>query len=342
MTTISRRDALLLGLAAGTALAVPARAQARHEKVTVALDWTPNTNHVGLYVARDKGFYAEAGLEVEILPYADTASGTLVSNRVADFGVSGALGFFTQRAAGADLKAVYAVVQTETGRLVFKADRADIQRPRDLDGKTYGGFGSDWENALIGTLIRNDGGAGRFETVTLGTSAYEALANGAVDFTLEVYTWEGIKAELENKPQRAFRYADYGVPDQHTTFIVSSNAYLSEHPQRAAAFGQATRRGYAFAVANPDEAAAMLVEANKDMLTDPAFIRASMKALVEGNYLARPDGTVGEIDRGKVEAMGGFLFATGILRDANGNALKTRPVFDDYFGPEQELFKIAR
>ncbi|QDC02689.1 ABC transporter substrate-binding protein [Mesorhizobium sp. 8] len=334
MTTINRRDALLLGLTSGMACATPTWAEAGRKKVTVALDWTPNTNHVGLYVARDKGFYAEAGLDVEILPYADTASGTLVSNWVADFGVSGAIGFFTQRAAGADLKAVYAVVQTETGRLVFKADRADIQRPRDLDGKTYGGFGSDWENALIGTLIRNGGGVGRFETVTLGTSAYEALANGAVDFTLEVYTWEGIKAELENKPQRAFRYADYGVPDQHTTFIVSSDAYLSEHPQRAAAFGRATRHGYAFAAANPDEAAALLVEANKGMVTNPAFIRASMKALVEGNYLARPDGTVGEIDRSKIEAMGGFLFTAGILRDATGDALTTRPDFGDYFSNE--------
>ncbi|MGN6144026.1 MAG: ABC transporter substrate-binding protein [Mesorhizobium sp.] len=331
MTEINRRDALLLGLTAGMACATRTWAVAGRKKVTVALDWTPNTNHVGLYVARDKGFYAEAGLDVEILPYADTASGTLVTNRVADFGVSGAIGFFTQRAAGADLKAVYAVVQTETGRLVFKADRADIQRPRDLDGKTYGGFGSDWENALIGTLIRNDGGVDRFETVTLGTSAYEALANGAVDFTLEVYTWEGVKAELENKPQRAFRYADYGVPDQHTTFIVSSDAYLSEHPQRAAAFGRATRHGYAFAAANPDEAAALLVEANKGMVTNPAFIRASMKALVEGNYLARPDGTVGEIDRSKIEAMGGFLFTAGILRDATGDALTTRPDFGDYF-----------
>ena len=56
----------------------------REETITIVLDWTPNTNHIGLYVARDKGFYAEAGLDVEILPYADTSSGTLVSNRVAD------------------------------------------------------------------------------------------------------------------------------------------------------------------------------------------------------------------------------------------------------------------
>lgn len=330
MTKITRRHALLLGLAAGAAPLVPARAQTARAGVTVALDWTPNTNHVGLYVSQAMGFYAQAGLEVSILPYADTSAGALIGNRVADFGVSGAIGFFTQRAAGADLKAVYAVVQTETGRLVFNADRADIRRPSDLDGKIYGGFGSDWEKALIVTLIRDDGGEGRFETVTLGTSAYEALANGAVDFTLEVYTWEGIKAELDGREQRAFRYADHGVPDQHTTFIASSEAYLAEQPQTAAAFVEATRRGYAFAAADPDAAAQMLIEANSGMLTDPALIRASMRALAEGHYLARPDGTVGEIDLAKVEAMGSFLFAAGMLRDADGKPLTERPDFADY------------
>ena len=62
--------------AAIIALALPAAAQ---EKLSVALDWTPNTNHVGLYVAQAKGWFEEAGLDVDILPYTDTSSGTLVT-----------------------------------------------------------------------------------------------------------------------------------------------------------------------------------------------------------------------------------------------------------------------
>ncbi|HEV7416527.1 ABC transporter substrate-binding protein [Tianweitania sediminis] len=333
MTSLNRRTALMLGLAATASWTIPVRAQ-QGSPVKVALDWTPNTNHIGLFVARDKGFYAEAGLDVEILPYGDTSAGALISNGIADFGVTGALGFFTQKAAGADLKAVYAVVQTETGRLVFNADRSDIQSPKDLDGLTYGGFGSNWEKALITSLIRNDGGKGNFETVTLGTSAYEALANRAIDFTLEVYTWEGVKAELEGRPQRAFRYADFGVPDQHTTFLASSPDYLEANPKQASAFIQATRRGYAFAVDNQEEAAAILVNANKDMFTDPALVRASLKALVEGDYLARADGTVGEIDSAKFEAMGAFLFSAGILLDADGRPLAAEPTFSDWFTNE--------
>ena len=334
MTTLNRRQIFMLILATGLAAAGPSWAQPELRKVTVALDWTPNTNHIGLYVARDKGFYAEAGLEVEILPYGDTSSGTLISNGVADFGVIGAIGFFTQRTAGADLKAVYAVVQTETGRLVFDAARTDIASPKDLDGLTYGGFGSDWENALIGSLIRHDGGKGAFETVTLGTSAYEALANGAVDFTLEVYTWEGVKAELEGQGQRAFRYADFGVPDQHTTFIASSEAYLSANPEAAAAFVQATRRGYEYAVENSEDAAEILIAANSDFLTDPALIHASLKALVDGHYLRTADGLIGAVDAAKIEAMGDYLFTSGILRDSDGNVVTERPDFSTYFTNE--------
>ena len=319
----------LLAAALATLMVSPAIAQT--QPVTIALDWTPNTNHIGLYVAQAKGFYAEAGLDVEILPYSDTSAGTLVANHVADFGILGSLGLFTQRTAGADLVATYALMQTETGRLVFNADRADIQSPKDLDGLTYGGFGSAWENALITTIIRHDGGAGTFETVTLGTSAYEALANGAVDFTLEVYTWEGVKAELEGKAQRAFRYADFGVPDQHTNFIGSSQAYLDANPETATAFIAASKRGYAYAVANPDEAADILVAANSDVLTDRALIRASLQALIDGHYLQSADGVIGTIDPAKMEAIADYLFTAGILRDGNGNPVATRPDIAAYY-----------
>lgn len=332
MTDLTRRRALLLTLASGLPLvAGSSRSFAATQKVSVALDWTVNTNHIGLFVARDKGFYREAGLEVDILPYSDTGAGTLVANRVADFGINGTISLFTQRTAGADLKAVYAVVQAETGRVVFNATRGEIKSPRDLDGLIYGGFGSAWENALISTIIRHDGGKGNFETVTLGTSAYEALANGSVDFTLEVETWEGVEAELKGVKQRSFVYADYGVPDEHTTLISSSEAYLRANPALASAFVQATRRGYQFTVDHPEEASALLIAANKDALTNPSLIEASLKALIDGHYLRAENGAIGTLDPAKMDAIGGYLFTAGILRDADGKVLTQRPDFARYF-----------
>ncbi|OAN71281.1 myristoyl transferase [Jannaschia sp. EhC01] len=310
------------------AATLPASAQ---ETLSVALDWTPNTNHVGLYVAQSMGWFEEAGLDVDILPYTDTSSGTLVAAGVAEFGILSAVGFHSQRSTGADMTVVMAVVQHETGRLVFNGDREDIQRPSDLDGMIYAGFGSAWEEALISTIIRNDGGEGLFETVTLGTSAYEALANGRVDFTLEVSTWEGVNSVLLGRPQRAFRYADFGVPDQHTTFLGGNATWLTQNPDAARAFVQAAQRGYAFAADNPEEAAEILIAETAGMLSNPDLVRASMTALAEGGYLQDEGEPVGLIDAGMVTNITTFLFEAGILRGEDGNPLEAIPDVSTWF-----------
>ncbi|UWQ94844.1 ABC transporter substrate-binding protein [Rhodobacteraceae bacterium M385] len=314
--------------AALLAFALPANAQ---ESLSVALDWTPNTNHVGLYVAQAMGWFEEAGLDVDILPYTDTSSGTLVAAGVAEFGILSAVGFHTQRATGADMQAVMAVVQHETGRLVFNGEREDIQRPSDLDGMIYAGFGSDWENALISSIIRFDGGVGEFDTVTLGTSAYEALANGRVDFTLEVSTWEGANSVLLNRPQRAFRYADFGVPDQHTTFLGGNGTWIAENPETTAAFVQAAQRGYAFAADNPEDAAEILIEETAGLLSNPDLVRASMAALTDGGYLRDPAEPVGLIDAAMIENITSFLFEAGIMRDADGVVLDAMPDVSQWY-----------
>lgn len=335
MTMLSRRYFLNSAAMIGAVCLLPdmqATAQTQElAKLNIALDWTVNTNHIGMFIARDQGFYEAAGLDVTILPYSDTSAGVLIANGAADFGILSSLGLFAQRSAGADLVGTYAVVQHETGRLVFNDDRQDIQSPKDLDGKIYAGFGSNWERKLIETLIRTDGGKGEFEIATLGTSAYEALANGVVDFTLEIATWEGVKNQLDGIKQRAFRYTDYGVPDQHTTLIASSDKYLTANPKQARAFIAATQRGYAFAVEHPDEAADILIRGNQDVLTDDRLIRASLKALIDGNFLRNTDGTVGKMRSEMMVELGVFLFKTEILYDENGALIEKQPDFSTYF-----------
>ncbi|RUM24951.1 ABC transporter substrate-binding protein [Rhizobium vallis] len=333
MLLLTRRQTIVAAIAASL-VGRTALAQSAPAKVRFALDWTPNTNHIGVYVAKAKGFYADAGLDVEILPFTDTSAGTLVSNGVADFGISSEIETLTQRAGGGDVKMVYGVVQTETARLIFKGGRDDIKSPRDLDGKAYGGFGGTWESALISAMIRNDGGKGDVKTVTLGTSAYEALDNGSIDFTLEIYTWEGIAAELEKRKIGRFHYSDYGIPDEQTTVIVSSDAYLSANREHARAFIQATRQGYDYSVEHPDEACDLLISGSNGALMNTELVKASQKALIEGHFLKSEAGVIGKLDPAKAEALGGFLIENGILADANGAALKEKPDFSTYYTNE--------
>ncbi len=305
-------------LLVATCLLLPVSANAQ-EKVTIALDWTLNTNHVGLVVARDRGLYAEAGLDVEILPFSDTSSAALLAGGLADFAYIPSLGFMSARAAGADITALWATMQRETGHLVYNADTITIRRPADLSGKTYAGFGSAWEEALIGTMIRHDGGIPEWDTVTLGTGAYEALAAGAVDFTLEVATWEGVNSELLQRNQLSFAYGDYGVPDQQNGYISTRSATLKDSADMVASFMRATLAGYEWAAQNPSAAAEMMIEVGD--FPNPELVRGSMKLIGEGGYLANGEVPVGKIDGARLKRMARFLADNGVLKDATGNTL---------------------
>ncbi|SHI42759.1 ABC transporter substrate-binding protein [Wenxinia saemankumensis] len=300
-------------------LALPtATAAQERQDLSIALDWTLNTNHVGLIVAQEQGLFEAAGLDVEILPYSDTASSALLAAGAADFAYMTSLGFMTARASGAEIVALWATMQHETGRLVYRND-AGITRPADLEGRTYAGFGSAWEDALISTMIASDGGNAEYDTVTLGTGAYEALATGRVDFTLEVATWEGVNSALLGREQSSFAYADYGVPDQQNGYIGTRTGYLAEHPDIVSRFMTAAQAGYAWAADHPDEAAAILIEAGD--FPNPDLVRGSMQALVEGDYLVAADRPVGGIDAGRFARMARFLFDSGVLTGPGGEPL---------------------
>nr|BBJ48989.1 hypothetical protein SAVMC3_16180 [Streptomyces avermitilis] len=99
-------------------------------QVTLALDWTPNTNHTGIYVAQQKGWFKDAGIDLRIVPYGSTAPETLVANHKADFGISYQEGVTTARSAGQDITSVYAVTQKTNVTVSVRADRDDIKSPR--------------------------------------------------------------------------------------------------------------------------------------------------------------------------------------------------------------------
>src|SRR5258705_5104314 len=139
---------MVLCVVVWTAAAVPSQARPARDSVSVALDWTPNTNHTGIYVAQKLGYYAAAGISLEILPYASTAPETLVSHRKADFGFSYSAGVAFARAAGEDVTSVFAVLQHTSLEIGVRADRSDNATPRDLDRKTHARLWKPDEEAL--------------------------------------------------------------------------------------------------------------------------------------------------------------------------------------------------
>lgn len=309
--------------AAATAamLAVATTTVRAEEVVSVTLDWTPNTNFVGMYVAESLGLYADAGLDVQIAPFAFGQP----HGDVAAFGV---LDFYTAKAKGLDHVGVFAVVQTETGRVAYAGD---VTRPRDLSGRNYGGFGTTWEKAILDTIIATDGGEPTYNSVTLNSSVYEALRAGEIDFTLEVATWQGVENELAGHEIKSFRYADYGVPDQHTIMLAASAQFLEERPQSAKAFLEATLKGYEYAVENPEKAAQILIDAAPELAEQKELVNASMQLMVRGHYIAREDGTVGLFKDAAMLELGDFLYDAGALVGSDGAPLSEKPDFSTWY-----------
>jgi ABC-type nitrate/sulfonate/bicarbonate transport system substrate-binding protein len=322
--------AIVLCVAAWAALAVPAGAQPAREQVSVALDWTPNTNHTGIYVAEKLGYYEAAGIDLKLLPYASTAPETLVSHGTADFGFSYSAGVAFARASGADVTSVFAVLQHTALEIGVRADRSDIRTPKDLDGKTYAGFGTPDEKPLLETVIRHAGGTGTFRDVTLNTSAYDAVYRGKADFTLPLATWEVIQARLAGKPLKTFKLAAFGVPSEYSSLIASSDRYLKAHGALARRFLAATTRGYQYAASHPRAAAQILIGMNRQVLTQPKLVYESAD-LMARSYYRDSSQRVGTQTLAGWKGYAGFLYRVGALTDADGHKLTHAPDYGAYF-----------
>ncbi|GLY30972.1 ABC transporter substrate-binding protein [Kineosporia sp. NBRC 101731] len=299
-------------------------------KISFALDWTPNTNHTGLYVAQQKGYFKDAGLDVTILPYNSASPDTLVSAGSADFGISFQDSFTVSKAAGANITSVLAVLQHWATEVAVKADRDDITSPADLDGKTYGGFGAASEEPVMKKIIQNAGGKGDFKSVVLGTSAYEAMYSGKVDFTVPFVAWEGIEAEHAKEPLKTFKYTDFGFPDAYNVLVMGNDDWLKENPEAAKKFVTALQKGYQFAADSPDQAAQDLIDANPGAFTDTSLVTES-QALLAKSYLKDADGTVGTQDAKTWEGFSNFLYEAGVLADADGKKLTTAPDYSTWW-----------
>ena len=302
-------------------------------KVRLALDWTPNVNHTGIFIAQQQGWFKEAGLDVELLPYNNTSPDTLVSSGAADFGISFQDSFSFSKASGADITSVMAIVQHWATAIAVRGDRADITTPADLDGKVYGGFGAAYEEPKMRQVIKNAGGKGEFETIVLGTAAYEAVYAGEADFTEPFINVEGVQAELRGTPFKTFDYTDFGFPDSYNVLLVGKTPWLAENRDTAAKFVQAVQRGYQLAADDPARGATLLAEADPAAFGEQEMVSRGVQMMAE-KYLLDANGVVGPQTPEVWSGLCGFLYDAGVLAGPDGSPLTQRPDFSTWFTNE--------
>lgn len=321
---------LLAALAAVVTVPACTNGPASDDTVRFALDWTPNTNHTGLYVAIQEGLFEQAGLDVQILPYNNTTPDLLIDAGNAEFGISTHSQATFSRSAGSDTVTVLAPLQHRATAIGVRADRTDLLSPKDLDGRTYAGFGDPGDEETLRQVIRNDGGTGEFESVVLGTSAYEAVYSGTADFTVSYVAWEGLEAEHRGLPMRYFAPTDYGFPDAYSIVVDGNATWLAQHPDRAKAFVQALQQGYRIAADDPRRGARALIDAEPGTFTDESLVFESQQMLSEG-YMRDANGAVGTLDLERWSGYSRFLFESGLLAGPDGATLTEEPDWSEYF-----------
>ena len=233
------------------------------EKVTVVLDWTPNTNHTGLYTALENGYYKDQGLDVEIVQPPEGGAASLVASRKADFGISYQEEVTYAKTSDDPLpiKAIAAVIQHNSSGFASPKDK-NIKTPKDFEGKIYGGWGSESETAAIKAVMEKTGAD--FNKVTIadiGQDDFFTATTNSVDFAWIYEGWDVVQAKLKNFDLNFIPLNQFDKRlDYYTPVIISNETLLNDNPELAKKFMKATTEGYQFAIDNPEEAAKILVK----------------------------------------------------------------------------------
>lgn len=252
--------------------------QNKLEKVTVLLDWFPNTNHTGLYIARDEGFYEAEGLEVEIIQPAEGGTAQLIAAGQGDFGVSYQEEVNIARSEDIPVVALAAVIQHNTSGFASPVDR-NIKTPKDFEGKTYGGWGSPAETAVMKAIMEKyQGDIQKVNMLNIGDADFFTSLETGVDFSWIYWGWTGIEAELKNVDLNFIKLnQENEALDFYTPVLIASEDTIAKNPELVEKFMRATAKGYQYAINNPKEAADIMIQAVPEL--DADLVMASQEYL---------------------------------------------------------------
>lgn len=312
LTALALAGVLTAGLCAcGNSGQANGAADGEKKDITFVLDWTPNTNHTGLYVAEKMGYFDEAGLNVTIVQPPEDGATTMVASGQAQFGIDfqDYLAPVYTSDEEVPVTAVAAIIQHNTSGIIsLKED--DIESPKGLEGKNYATWGLQLEQAIIKNVVTADGGD--FDKVNLipeyVTDVPTALQQD-IDAVWVYYAWDGISTKVAGLDTNMFYFKDITPEfDYYSPVIIANTDFLADDPDTAKAFLNAVRKGYEYAIENPDDAADILCEAVPEL--DPEMVKESQEWLAD-QYKAEVD-QWGYIDPERWNAFYNWLNENGL------------------------------
>lgn len=307
--------ALALAVPAGCATDARADRDAGLRPVRIVLDWTSNTNHLGLYLALENGWFAEKGLDPQIVEPGEASGLQLVATGNADVVFSVAEALVPAREKGADVVAVATVIRSNTSSLLALGSDG-ITRPKDLEGKRYGGYGGQLENALIDELVRCDGGdPGKVERVPMVSNDARAdLEQDFYDTTWVFDAWDTIRMrEVDGLDVTTIPFAEHTscIPDWYTPLLAVQGARLTTDRALLDDTLDVLARGYRASMTDPQGAADALLARAPEL--DRALVEPSARYLAE--RFAPSAGEWGRQEKATWDAFVAFLEDHDLVED---------------------------
>ena len=259
-------------------LAVSCGKSKSNQKIKIVLDWVPNTNHTGLYVAKDLGYFKEAGLDVEIVQPPEGSTTALIGAGGAEFGISfqDTLAKSFAKESPVLVTAVAAILQHNTSGIISLKEKG-IDSPKKLEGKKYATWEDNIEQAILKKLVTDD--KGDFSKVKLIPYTITDVVTGLktdVDAVWVYYAWDGIATERAGLQTNFLKIRDYGEElDYYSPVIIANNDFLKKNPEIAKKVLKAIKKGYEYAMKNPEESAKILVKNSPEL--DINLVTASQK-----------------------------------------------------------------
>jgi ABC-type nitrate/sulfonate/bicarbonate transport system substrate-binding protein len=269
--------------------------------VNLILDWFPNTNHSGLYLARAKGWYEQQGVELNIqVPSDPSASMKLVGAGQAELGINYQAGVEIARAQNVPVVSVAALLQHNTAAYAAKAGK-NITRPKDFEGKRFGTSGLAQIEPTLRTVMKCDNADfSKVEMVNVGQRLSPALLADQVDVIPSLPAWEGVDLELKGNQLTYVPQLKWCVPDVYTILFMASETAIKEKPEAIRRFLAATTQGYEHAAKNPAEAAEVLLKAAPEL--DPTLVKKSQEILSTQYVADAPRWGVQKLEQWKAHA----------------------------------------
>ncbi|SHO50511.1 ABC transporter substrate-binding protein [Anaerocolumna xylanovorans] len=252
------------------------------KKVRIVLDWTPNTNHTGLYVAQDQGYFKEEGLDVEIMQPPEGSTTSLVGAGGAEFGISFQDTLAPTYASDSPMPvtAVAAIIQHNTSGII-SLKKLGIDSPKKMEGHTYATWDSPIELAIIKKIVEDDGGDySKIKMIPNTVTDVVTALKTDIDTVWVYYAWDGIATKVAGLETNYLNFADYGKElDYYSPVIIANDSFLKKDPDTAKKFLNAVKKGYEYAIAEPEKAADILVKAVPEL--DSKMVTESQKWLAD-------------------------------------------------------------